>query len=218
MQKRGFEEWGVFPQIPHDYIIATSQLKEKLLKMNPLAQTIFSPFSWFLMFCQLPSNSCPRQSLSCVHLFATPWTAAHQASLSFTTSWSFLKLLSIELVMPSNHLILYHPLLFLPSFFPSIRAFSNVSSLHQVAKILEFQLQHQSFQWIFRVDFLQGWLVWSPCSPRGSQESSSATITAQAWDLIQPQTVAHFKDYLLHILEASPLSFFKWWIFQSASL
>ena len=135
-----------FPQIPHDYIIATSQLKEKLLKMNPLAQTIFSPFSWFLMFCQLPSNSCPRQSLSCVHLFATPWTAAHQASLSSTTSWNFLKLLSIELVMPSNHLILYHPLLFLPSFFPSIRAFSNVSSLHQVAKILEFQLQHQSFQ------------------------------------------------------------------------
>ena len=52
--------------------------------------------------------------------------------------------------------------------------FKWVSSLHQVTKVLEFQLQHQSFQWIFRVDFLQEWLVWSPCSPRDSQESSSA--------------------------------------------
>ena len=50
--------------------------------------------------------------------------------------------------------------------------FQWVSSLHQVAKVLEFQLQHQSFQWIFRTDFLQDWLVWSPCSPRDSQESS----------------------------------------------
>ena len=69
-----------------------------------------------------------------------------QASLSFTISWSLLKLVSIELVMPSNHLILCHPLLLLPSIFPSIRAFSNESSLHQVAKVLELQLQHQFFQ------------------------------------------------------------------------
>ena len=60
-----------------------------------------------------------------VWLFATPWTTACQASLSFTISWSLLKLRSIELVMPSNHLILYHPLLLLPSVFPSIRVFSN---------------------------------------------------------------------------------------------
>ena len=52
--------------------------------------------------------------------------------------------------------------------------FQGVSSLHQVAKVLEFQLQHQSFQWIFRVDFLYDWLVWSPCSPRDSQEFSPA--------------------------------------------
>ena len=65
------------------------------------------------------------QSLNCVHLFATPWTVAHQASLSFTVSWSLLKLMSIKLVMPSNHLILCRPLLFLPSIFPSIRVFSN---------------------------------------------------------------------------------------------
>ena len=70
------------------------------------------------------------QLLSCVWLFVTPWTAAHQASLSFTISWSLLKLMSIELVMPSNHLILCPPLLLLPSIFPSIRAFSNESALH----------------------------------------------------------------------------------------
>ena len=68
-------------------------------------------------------------SLSCVQLFATPWTAACQASLSITNSWSLLKLMSIELVMPSNHLILCHPLLLLPSIFPSNRVFSNESVL-----------------------------------------------------------------------------------------
>ena len=63
-------------------------------------------------------------------LFATPWTAARQASLSFTNSWSLLKLISIELVRPSNHLILCHPFLLLPSIFPSIRVFSNKSVFH----------------------------------------------------------------------------------------
>ena len=70
------------------------------------------------------------QLLSCVQLFVTPWTAACQASLSITNFWSLLKLMSIELVMPSNHLILCHPLLLLPSIFPSIRVFSNESVLH----------------------------------------------------------------------------------------
>ena len=67
------------------------------------------------------------QSLSCVPLFVTPWTAAHQASLSVTNSWSLLKLMSIESVMPSNHLILCHPLLPLLSIFPCIRVFSSES-------------------------------------------------------------------------------------------
>ena len=69
------------------------------------------------------------QSLSRVQFFATPWTAACQASLSITNSRSLLKLLSIELVIPSNHLILCRPLLLLPSVFPSIRIFSNESVL-----------------------------------------------------------------------------------------
>ena len=70
------------------------------------------------------------QSPSRVWLFVTPWTASRQASLSFTISWSLLKLTSIESVMPSNHLILCRPLLLLPSIFPSIRVFSSESSLH----------------------------------------------------------------------------------------
>ena len=69
------------------------------------------------------------QSLSRVQLFATPWTAAHQAFLSITDSQNLLKLMSIELVMPSKHLILCHPFLLLPSIFPRIRVFSNESAL-----------------------------------------------------------------------------------------
>ena len=69
------------------------------------------------------------QSLSHIWLFATLWTAARQASLSFTISWSLLKLTSIELVIPSDHLILCCPLLVLPSIFPSIRVFSNDSAV-----------------------------------------------------------------------------------------
>ena len=70
------------------------------------------------------------QSLSRVRLFVTPWSATHQASLSFTISWSLLKFMSNESVMPSNYLILCHPLLLPTSIFPSIRVFSNESVLH----------------------------------------------------------------------------------------
>ena len=94
------------------------------------------------------------QSLSCVQLFETPWTAAHQSSLSFTISLSLLKLMSIESMASSNHLILCCPILFLLSIFANIRVFSHESAL-QVAKISELQLQHQFFQCIFRIDFLQ---------------------------------------------------------------
>ena len=114
------------------------------------------------------------QSLSRVWLFATPWTAARQASLSITNSRILLRLMSIELVRPSNRLILCHPLLAPPAFNLSQHQvlFQCSGSSHQVAKVLQFQLQHQSFQWIFRTDFLLDALVRSPCSPRDSQESS----------------------------------------------
>ena len=94
---------------------------------------VFSSLNFFLTFPKyLLSVNCISQSvqsLSHVQFFVTPWTAAHQASLSITNSRSLPKLTSIELVMPSNHLILCCPLL-LPSIFPNIKVFSNESVLH----------------------------------------------------------------------------------------
>ena len=89
------------------------------------------------------------QSLSHVQLFVTLWTTARQASLSITNSRSLLKLMSIESVMPSSHLL--SPSAFSLSQHQSL--FQWVSCSHQLAKILEFQLQHPPFQWIFRTDF-----------------------------------------------------------------
>ena len=119
---------------------------------------------------------CSVHSLTRVQLFVTPWTTAHQASLSITNSWN----------LPTDLCPLSwwcHPTI--SSYVsPSPPAFNLsqhqglfkwVSSLHQVAKALAFQLQQQPFQWIFRTDFLQDWLVRSPCSPRDSQESSPTT-------------------------------------------
>ena len=82
------------------------------------------------MFFGGHSQSTVVQSLSCVPVFGTPWTAAHQAFLTFPISRSLRKPMSIESVMPSNHLILCCPLLLLPSFFPSIRVFSNELAPH----------------------------------------------------------------------------------------
>ena len=123
-----------------------------------------------------------------------PWIAAHQASLSFTISQSFLKLMSIVSVM--------HPTIS-PSSPPSPLAlnlpqhqdtFQWVSSL-----VLEFQLHHQPFQWIFRINFLLDWLVWSPSSPRDSQESSPApqfeSINSSALSLLYGPILTSIHDH-----------------------
>ena len=86
--------------------------------VHVLLKPILKDFEHNFQFSSVPS-------LSRVRLFATPWTTAHQASLSITNSWSLPKLMSIESVMPSNHLILSHPLILLPSIFPSMKGFSN---------------------------------------------------------------------------------------------
>ena len=86
--------------------------------------------TWRFLCRRLTVVSQSVQSLSHVWLFATPWAAAHQASLSITNSWSLLKPMSIKSLMPSNHLILCHPLLLLPSIFTSIRVFFSESVLH----------------------------------------------------------------------------------------
>ena len=104
--------------------------------------------------------------------------------------------------MPSDHLIPRHPLLLLPSIFPSNRVFW-VSSSHQVAKVLELQLQHQPFQWIFRTDFLYYWLVWS-WSARDSQKTSSTpqlkSINSSALSILYSPTLTSKCLTLRHFL------------------
>ena len=109
------------------------------------------------------AQSCP--------LFRTPWTTGHQASLSITNSWSLLKLMPSELVMPSNHLIFCHPLLLLPSIFPSIKVFSNESALHiRWPKYWSFSFNISPSN--VHSGLISFRLVGSPCSARDSQESS----------------------------------------------
>ena len=136
------------------------------------------------------------QSLSCVQLFVTPWTAARQASLFIT--WSPPKPMSIESEMPSNHFILCHPLLFLPSIFPSIRVFSKESALHiRWPKYWSFSFSvspsnEYSRLTSFRID-------WFPCSPRDSQESSPApqfnSINYLALSLLYDPPLTSIHDY-----------------------
>ena len=122
------------------------------------------------------------QSLSRVRLFATPWTAAHQASLSITNSQSLLKLMSIKLVMPSNHLILCHPLLLLPSIFSSIRVFSSESVLHiRWPKCWSFSISislsnEYSGLISFRIDWLDLLAVQGTLESLGQHHSSKASI------------------------------------------
>ena len=113
------------------------------------------------------------QSLSRVRLFENPWTATQQASLSMTNSWSLLKLMNIESVLPSNHLILRCPLLLLPSIFSSIRVFSNESALHiRWPKYWSFSFNVSPFsEYLGLISFRMDW-VGSPCSPKDSQEYS----------------------------------------------
>ena len=111
-------------------------------------------------------------SINRVRFFVTPWTAAPQASLSITNSGSLLKLMSIELVMPSNHFILCHPLLFPPSIFPSIRVFTN-ESVFRISwpRYWSFSFSiSTSNEYSGLISFMIDWL--NLCSPRDPQESS----------------------------------------------
>ena len=120
---------------------------------------------WFQWYFHHPFiSSIVQFSRSVVSDSATPWTAALQASLSITNSWILLKLISIELAMPSNPLSSPSSPAFNLSNYQGL--FQWASPLHQVAKVLE--LQCQSFQWRFRTDFIEDWVVRSPCSSRAS--------------------------------------------------
>ena len=131
--------------------------------------------------------------------FTTPWTAARQASLSITNSQSLLN----HVHQVSDAIQSVHP----PSPAPPPvfnlsqhqGLFQGVSSLHKVAKVLELQLQHQSFQWIFMTDFLYDGLVRSPCSPRDSQESSPTprfkSINSLALSFLYSPTLTSIHDH-----------------------
>ena len=117
--------------------VDVSQLEKREKNMPVKGSQILSPLirpdrniGQIIRWLILPRSVSSVQLLSRVWLLVTPWTAAHQASVSITNSRSLLKLMSIESVMPSNHLILCHPVLLLPSIFPSIRVFSSESVLH----------------------------------------------------------------------------------------
>ena len=127
------EPWGTLPGcclLLSCYDPRSSESFLHIQGLNPIelkswkCKTPLSP-----KMLHIPNPFIVVLSLTCVRLSVTPWTAAYQVPLSFTDSWSWLKLISVELVLPSNHLILCHPLLFLPSTFPSIRVFSNKSAL-----------------------------------------------------------------------------------------
>ena len=140
------------------------------------------------------------QSLSCVRLFATPWIAACQASLSITNSRSSLRLTSIESVMPSSHLILCHPLLLLPPIPPSISVFSNESTLRmRWPKYWSFSFSISPSKEIpglisFRMD-----LIGSHYGPRDSQESSPTpqfkSINSSALSLLHSPTLTSIHDH-----------------------
>ena len=139
------------------------------------------------------------QSLSHVWLFATPWIAACQASLSITNSQSLLKLMSIESGMLSNHLILWCPLPLPPSIFPSIRVFSNESVLpirwpKYWSLTFNISPSNDIQDW-----FLLGWTVGSPCSPRDSQESSPTqqfkSINSLSLSFLYSPTLTSICDY-----------------------
>ena len=145
------------------------------------------------------------QSLNCVGFFATPWSAACQALLSLTSSWSLLKFMSIQSVMLYNHLILCHPLLF-PSIFPSIRVFSNESVLCiRWPKYWRFSFSISPSNQYSGLIPLGLTVVWSPCCPRASRESSPAaqfeSINSLARSLLYGPTLSSMHDYWknLHI-------------------
>ena len=137
--------------------------------------------------------------LSHVRLLATPWTASRQASLSFTISWSLLKLVSIESVMPSKHPILCHPLL-LPSIFPSIRVFSNESALHiRWPKYWSFSLRiSPSNEYSGLISFRTDWF--DLLAVQGTLKESSPTpqfksISSSTLSLLYGPTLISIHDY-----------------------
>ena len=177
----------------------------------------FPPSSWYswLVDGPLQSLSCVVvPSLSCVTLSVTPWTAARQASLSFTISWNLLKFICIESVMPSNHLILCRPLLLLPSIPPSIRVFSNKSALCITWPKYSFSFSispsdEYSGLISFRMDWLdllvvQGTLQHQESSPTPQFKSINSLVLSLLYSPAFTSIHGHWKDHSFDFVK--PLS------------
>ena len=174
-------------------------------KENP---RLFNSIKWIFQFQLLTTvffftypfvYKCLVQSLSCVQLFATSWNAAHQASLSFTISWSLLKFMSIESMMPSKDLILCHPLLLLSSIFPSIRVFSNESALWSGGQSIGASPLASDLPMSIQGWFPLGLTVSISLLSRDSQESSPApqfeSINPSVFSFLYGPTLTSVHDY-----------------------
>ena len=179
-----------------------------LLAMVSLVSCVVTRADAGLYWAYIPNPPFSSvQSLSHVWLFVIPWTSAHQASLSITNSQSLLKLMSIELVMPSNHRIFCHPLLLPPSIFPSIRVFSTESVLHtRWPKYWSFIFGISPSNEHSGLIIFRDGLIGSPCSPRDSQESYPTpqfkSISSSALSFLHSPTLTslihdHWKNHSL---------------------
>ena len=160
--------------------------------------------AWQALAQILSNLSSVQFSRSVMSDSATPWNATHQVSLSIANSRSLFKLMSIKSVMPSNHLILCHPLLLLPSIFPSIRVLSNESALR-----IRWP-KYWSFSFIISPSNEYSGLIGSPWNPRDSQESSPTPqfkgISSSALSLLYSSTLTSIHDYWKnHSFEDGPL-------------
>ena len=139
------------------------------------------------------------QSPSPVWLFTTPWTAAHQASLFLAIRRSLPKFMSIEMVRPSNHLILYHLFFSCPQSFRASCSFLVSRLFASGGQSIGASVLPSSLQWIFRVDFLQDWLIWSLSCPKDSQEFSAVSqfksINSLVLSLLYVSTLTSIHDY-----------------------
>ena len=140
------------------------------------------------------------QSLSCVWFFVTPCPSAHWASLSFTISWSLLRLMPLKSMMPSNHIVLCYPLLLLPSIFPSITVFSNESVLCIMwSKYWSFSFNiHSSNEYSGLISFRMDWM-YLPCCPRDSEQYSPTpqfkSINSLVLSFLYSLTLTSVHDY-----------------------
>ena len=152
-----------------------------------------------LNFLYIKTEVVIVQLPGCVQLFVTPWTAVHQASLSFTISWSLCKLMFTESVMPSNHLILCHPFPLLPSVFPNIRVISSEPAVHvRWPQYWSFSFgTSPSSGYSGLISFRINWF--DLCCPRDSQESSLASqfrsISSSALSLLCGPALTSIPDY-----------------------